>query len=177
MAFYSGKMFPRRNPPPSDNRLLMEPWFKHRYLVYLQRIQQGGAPMGTLCSCTLGIQSNVYDQLPSTQQAQVTEIFRAAEGAWAEEGPLGGFVADQHGGGGRPVFPVFLSEISHQGDRLIKPFAWSCTRGTFCLATGGVRRLIARPYATAQFYSGHTPDSGLEMWPLFLVFADIAVAH
>lgn len=177
MAAYSGKKFPRRNPVPTDNGKLMEPWFKHRYLVYLQRIQQGGAPMGTLCSCTLGIQPNVYAQLPPPQQAQVAEIFRAAEGAWIEDGPQNGFAAVQHGGGGRPVFPVFLADKPHQGDRLIKPFAWTDTRGTFCLSTGGDRRLIARPYATAQFYSGHSPDDGGEMWPIFLVFADIANAH
>ena len=117
-----GKLFPRRNPPPQDNQILMGPWFKHRYLVYLQRIQQGGAPIGGLCSCTLGIQQNVHDQLPPVQQAQVAEIFRAAEGAWAANGPQGGFAAPQTGGGGRPVFPVFLPEIPHQGDRLIKPF-------------------------------------------------------
>lgn len=59
-----------------------------------------------------------------------------------------------------------------------KLFAWSGTRGTFCLSTGGNRRLVAKPYATAQFYSGHTPDNqGVEMWPIFLVFADIADAH
>ena len=81
MAAYSEK-FPLRNPVPADNRELMELWFKHCYLVYLQRIQQGGAPMGTSCSCTLGIQPNVYAQLPAPQQAQITEIFRAAERAW-----------------------------------------------------------------------------------------------
>ena len=181
MAANRGKLFPRRNPPPGDNQALMEPWFKHRYLVYLQRIQQGGAPIGGLCSCTLGIQPNVYGQLPPAEQAQVAEIFRAAEGAWATDGPEGGFAADQRGGGGRPVFPVFLPEMPHRGDRLIKPFRGGdrhVTRGTFCLATGGVRRLVARPYATAQFYSGHTPDNaGVEMWPIFLVFADIDDAH
>lgn len=176
MAAYSEK-FPQRNPVPADNRELMEPWFKHRYLVYLQRIQKGGTPMGTLCSCTLGIQPNVYTQLPAPQQAQVAEIFRAAEGAWTEDGPLNGFAADQHGGGGRPVFPIFLAEMPHQGDRLIKPFTWTTTRGTFCLSTSGDKRLIARPYTTAQFYSGHSPDDGGEMWPIFLVFADIANAH
>ena len=31
--------------------------------------------------------------------------------------------------------------------------------------------------ATAQFYSGHTPDDGGEMWPILLVFADIRDAH
>ena len=67
--------------------------------------------MGTLCSCTLGIQPNVYAQLPAPQQAQVAEIFRAAEGAWTEDGPQNGFAADQHGGGGRPVFPIFLAEM------------------------------------------------------------------
>ena len=178
MANNPGKMFSRRNPPPANNQELMAPWFKHRFLVYLQRIQQGGAPIGGLCSCTLGIQESVYTQLPPAQQAQVAEIFRAAEGAWAGNGPQGGFAAPQTGGGGRPVFPVFLAETPHQGDRIIKVFARSGTRGTFCLSTGGNRRLVAKPYATAQFYSGHTPDNqGVEMWPIFLVFADIADAH
>ena len=180
MAANIGKLFPRRNPPPVDNQALMAPWFKHRYLVYLQRIQQGGAPLGGLCSCTLGIQPNVCSQLPPAQQAQAAEIFRAAEGAWAADGPQNGFAAPQTGGGGRPVFPVFLPEIPHQGDRLIKPLRGGdrrVTRGTFCLGTGGTRRLVARPYATAQFYSGHTPGNAGEMWPIFLVFADIDDAH
>lgn len=42
---------------------------------------------------------------------------------------------------------------------------------------GSSNHLIARPYTTAQFYSGHSPDDGGEMWPIFLVFADIANAH
>lgn len=79
MANNPGKMFSRRNPPPANNQELMAPWFKHRFLVYLQRIQQGGAPIGGFCSCTLGIQESVYTQLPPAQQAQVAEIFRAAE--------------------------------------------------------------------------------------------------
>ncbi|XP_078377318.1 uncharacterized protein LOC144660530 [Oculina patagonica] len=171
-----GKLFPRRNPPPADNNALMEPWFKHRYLVYLQRVEQGGT-VGSLCSCTLGIQQNVYNQLPPAQQAQIADMFRSAEGAWAADGPQQGFASPQTGGGGRPVFPVLLNESPHQGDRVIKPFARSDTRGTFCLSTGGTRRLVAQPYATAQFYSGHTPDDGGEMWPIFLVFADIRDAH
>ena len=73
--------------------------------------------------------------------------------------------------------PFFqFSEIPHSGDRIIKPFAWSDTRGAFCLSTGGTKRLVALPYATAQFYSGHTPDDK-EMWPIFSVFADIRDAH
>lgn len=57
--------------------------------------------------------------------------------------------------------------MPHQGDRLIKPFTWTTTRATFCLSTSGDKRLIARPYTTAQFYSGHSPDDGGEMWPIF----------
>lgn len=171
-----GKHFARRNPPPPDNQVLMEPWFKHRYLVYLQRLGQGG-PVGPLCSCTLGIQQNVYNQLLQAQQGQIADLFRSAEGAWAADGPEQGFASPQTGGGGRPVFPVLLIESPHQGDRVIKPFARSDTRGAFCLSTRGTQRLVALPYATAQFYSGHTPDDGGEMWPIFLVFADIRVAH
>ena len=104
MADNRGKLFPRRSPPPAINQELIAAWFKHRYLVYLQRIQQRGASISGLCSRMLGIQPNVYNQLPPTQQAQVTEIFRAAEGAWIEDGPQGGFAAPQTGGGGRPVF-------------------------------------------------------------------------
>ena len=124
----------------------MAVWFKHRYLVYLQRIQQGGL-IGPLCSCTLGIQQNVYDQLPKPQQKEIAEMFRSAEGNWALDGPERGFNSPQTGGKGRPIFPVLLTEIPHIGDRIIKPFAWSDTRGAFCLSKGGTKRLVALPYA------------------------------
>ena len=174
MASPSGHHFPKRNPT-SDNQELMAVWFKHRYLVYLQRIQQGGL-IGPLCSSTLGIRQNVYDQLPKPQQKEIAEMFRSAEGNWALDGPERGFNSPQTGGKGRPIFAVLLTEIPHSGDRIIKPFAWSDTRGAFCPSTGGTKRLVALPYATAQFYSGHTPDDK-EMWPIFLVFADIRDAH
>jgi len=176
MAAPSGKYFPRRNPIPTNNQELMALWFKHRYFVYLQRLQQDRL-IGPLCSCTLGIQQNVYDQLPEKQQAQIADMFRSAEGDWASDGPEGGFNSPQTGGRGRPIFPVLLIESPHTGDRVIKPFAWGGSRGTFCLSTDGTKRLVALPYATAKFYSGHTPDDGGEMWPIFLVFADIRDAH
>ena len=177
MEAVQGTHFPRREEIPSDKNDLMAPWFKHRYLVYLQRLQQGGT-VGPLCSCTLGIRENVFNELPPAQQAQIADLFRSAEGAWVVDGPQNGFTAPQRGGGGRPVFPILLAETqAHAGDRIIKPFAWNDTRGTFCLSTSGTKRLVARPYATAQFYSGHTPDDTGEMWPIFLVFADISNAH
>ena len=147
-----------------------------RYFVYLQRLQQDRL-IGPLCSCTLGSQQNVYNELDKQQKSQIADLFRSAEGDWASDGPEGGFNSRQTGGRGRPIFPVLLKETPHSGDRVLKPFAWSGPKGTFCLSTGGRKRLVALPYATAQFYSGHTPDDGGEMWPILLVFAAIRDAH
>ena len=172
--------FPRRNPPPADIQQLMAPWFERSYPVYLQRTQQGSRQFSPLCSCALGIKKEVFDALPPEQQAQVAAIFRDAEGAWAADGPQGDFTATQTGGGGRPVFLVFLAEKPHSGERLIKTFKGGdkgVTRGTFCLATGGKLRLVAKPDVTAKFYTGHTPTDSGEMWPSSLEFADIDRAH
>ena len=87
--------FQRRNPPPASIPELMRPWFERGYPVYLQRIQKGGAGIGTKCSCMLRIRKEVFDALPPAQQAQVAEIFRAAEGAWAADGPQGDFASTQ----------------------------------------------------------------------------------
>lgn len=68
----------------------------------------------------------------------------------------------------------------HSGERLIKTFKGGdkgVTRGTFCLATGGKLRLVAKPDVTAKFYTGHTPTDSGEMWPSSLEFADIDRAH
>lgn len=170
MAAPSGNNFPRCNLMPANNQELVVLWFKHRYFFYLQRLLQGRL-IGPLCSCTLGIQQNVCNQLPQPQQAQMTQIasmFGSAEGDWVSDGPEAGFNSPQTGGRGRLIVPVLLIESPHTGDRVINPFAWSDTRGMHVLsqfykrhkAFGG----LALCHSSMQFYSGHTPDGG-EMWP------------
>ncbi|XP_078377640.1 uncharacterized protein LOC144660789 [Oculina patagonica] len=170
-----GDHFTRRSPPPTDKFEVMAPWFERLYLVYLRRMGQGGT-VGPLCACTLGIDEDAFTQLEPGQKAQIADMFRSAEGEWAEDGPQQGFDAPQTGGGGRPVFPILLKETPHSGDRLIKPFARGDTRGTFCLSTDGTQRLVAVPNESAQFYPNHTADDK-EMWPSLLVFDKIKKAH
>ena len=81
--------------------------------------------------------SSVIDQLQDAQQSQIADMFRSAEGTWAEDGPQYKFNSSQTGaGGGRALFPILLNEFPLQGDRVIKPFAEGLNGGVALTVDG-----------------------------------------